>query len=158
MSQRLIMIGGWSAIYEKAKACGFHLTVVQQKEDVQPADLVLVDRLITAALGEKLVLELVTALHAQAPFDAVVSFQEFGVLTAGLIQERLGIKGNPLAPVLLTRDKCKMREHMQATRLPSIPFARVSSAQQVIDFARAAGWPITMTSRPASTALDSSSA
>lgn len=142
MAQRLIMIGGWTDIYDKAKACGFHLTVVQQKESIQPADLRLVDRLITAALGEKVVLELVTALHAETPFDAVVSFQEFGLLTAALLQERLGLRGNPLEPVLLTRDKCRMREHMRDKGVPSIPYARVSDAVQVTDFARRAGWPI----------------
>jgi biotin carboxylase len=136
------MIGGWTDVYEKAKSCGFNLTVVQRKEDIKPEDMKVVDQMISSPLGDKVVVDLVAAIHEKYPFDAVVSFQEFGVLNAALIKERLGIMGNPLAPVLLTRDKIRMREHLQASGIASIPFARVTSPAEVIDFARTCGWPI----------------
>ncbi|MEO8153333.1 MAG: ATP-grasp domain-containing protein [Rhizobacter sp.] len=142
MTLRLAMIGGWTDIYRKAKDLGFDLTVVQRRQDVKPEDMQLIDQLVTASLPDKIVIGIVEALHKERPFDAVVSFQELGILNAALIADRLGIHGNPLKPVLLTRDKCQMRRHLQAAGIPSIPFIEVSDAQSVIDFGNACGWPI----------------
>ncbi|MBK5543672.1 ATP-grasp domain-containing protein [Pseudomonas sp. TH04] len=140
--RRLIMIGGWTEIYVKAKACGFHLTVVQQKEDITFEDFLIADQIISSPMGEKVVVDLVETLHRREAYHAVVSFQEFGLLNAALIQERLGILGNPIGPVLLTRDKGHMRAHMKANGIPSIPFATVNSPEEVIAFAQQCGWPI----------------
>lgn len=142
MGLRLAMIGGWTDIYRKAKGLGFDLTVIQRKADVKPEDLVFVDQLITSALPDKAVIAIVEALHNERPFDSVVSFQELGILNAALIAERLGIRGNPLKPVLLTRDKCLMRKHLQAAGIPSIPFIEVSDSNSVVDFGNEHGWPI----------------
>ena len=46
MGLRLVMIGGWTDIYRKAKDLGFDLTVVQRKVDVKPEDLALIDQLV----------------------------------------------------------------------------------------------------------------
>lgn len=142
MANKLVMIGGWTDVYRKAKALGFELTLVQRRQDVKPEDLALVDRLITAPLGDKIVVDLIEALHRQAPFDGVVSFQELGILNAALIAQRLGILGNPMRPVLLTRDKCEMRRHLQAAGIPSIPFAEVTDPATVRAFGRDHGWPV----------------
>jgi biotin carboxylase len=136
------MIGGWTDIYRKAKALGFDLTVVQRRQDVKPEDLQAIDQLVTSPLPDKAVVAIVEALHKEKPFDAVVSFQELGILNAALIADRLGLHGNPLTPVLLTRDKCLMRRHLQQAGIPSIPFIEASGAQSVIDFGHTHGWPI----------------
>lgn len=141
-STRLAMIGGWTDIYRKAKALGFDLTVVQRRQDVKPEDLQAIDQLVTSPLPDKAVLGIVEALHKEKPFDAVVSFQELGILNAALIADRLGLHGNPLTPVLLTRDKCAMRRHLQEAGIPSIPFIEASGAQSVVDFGNTHGWPI----------------
>jgi biotin carboxylase len=142
MAHRLVMIGGWTDIYRKAKALGFDLTVVQRRQDVKPEDLAVIDRLVTAPLGDKGVVDLVELLHRHQPFDGVVSFQELGILNAALIAQKLGIAGNPLRPVLLTRDKCEMRRHLQGAGIPSIPFAEAGDAATVKAFGQAHGWPV----------------
>lgn len=142
MAKRLVMIGGWTAIYEKAKACGFDLTVVQEKGDVKPRDLKICDMVIGVPPKDDGVVDLVAALHAHRPFDVVLSFQEFGVMDAAAIKERLGIAGNPMAPVLLTKNKGRMREHLLSTGVASIPFRIVGSAADAIDFGNQVGWPI----------------
>jgi biotin carboxylase len=139
---RMIMIGGWTDIFEKAKACKFDLTVVQRRDALKPRDLELIDQVITSPLNDKGVIDIVTAIHQKKPFDIVLSFQEMGLLNAALLREQLGIRGNPLAPVMLTRDKGLMRKHMPQHGIPSIPYAVVSSAEQTIAFGREAGWPI----------------
>ena len=122
MGLRLMMVGGWTDVWRKAKDLGFDLTVVQRKQDIKPEDVLLIDQLITAPLGDKSVVTIAEAIHQDKPFDSVVSFQELGILNAALIADRLGIHGNPLKPVLLTRDKCLMRRHLHKSGIPSIPF------------------------------------
>jgi biotin carboxylase len=138
----MIMFGGWADIYQKAKAAGFDLTLVQLKSDIKPKDIEIVDQLISSELSDKLVLDLVEAIHRKHPFDVSLSFSELGLLNAALTTDRLGIEGNPLKPVLLTRDKVKMRENMNAGGVPSIPHAVVSNAADAIGFGNDYGWPI----------------
>jgi biotin carboxylase len=140
--KRLLMIGGWTDVYKTDKDCGFNITVAQARTDIKPPDLTIVDQLITSGRTDPLLLDVSEAIHRTRPFDAVVSFQEQGVMTAALIGQKLGIGANPLRPVTLTRDKGKMRAHMVEQGIPSIPFVIAHSAQEAIDFAEKEGWPI----------------
>src|SRR3977135_464779 len=97
---RLMMVGGWTEIYEKAKACGFSITVAQDKHEVKPQDIAVVDQLITIKKNAPILVELIETLPNDTPFDAVISFQEHGVMNAALIGDRLKIFGNPLRPVV----------------------------------------------------------
>lgn len=142
VNKQLMMVGGWTGIYEKAKAAGFDITVAQDKADVKPADFALIDRLITSPKNDAVLVDVAAALHGVRPFDAVVSFQEQGLMTAALIGKRLGIDANPLDPVLLTRDKGQMRAHMQRVGIASIPYTVARSADDVVVFGRDHGWPI----------------
>ena len=51
MTKRMIMLGGWTDIYRKAKKLGFNLTVIQQKSAVKWCDIELVDRYIDSAVS-----------------------------------------------------------------------------------------------------------
>jgi biotin carboxylase len=139
---RLMMVGGFTSIYEKAKACGFHLTVAQDRNDVKDADVRLADQLITAPIDDDVIVDLAGALHQRRRFDAVVSFQEHGVLNAAVIRERLDVFGNPLRPVELTRDKARMRAHLRAAGLPSIRSVKTASREELLAFGHEVGWPI----------------
>lgn len=50
------------------------------------------------------------AWHSRDPFDAVVSFTEYGLHPASQCAIELGIPGNNLEAVVLTRDKIRMRD------------------------------------------------
>lgn len=128
------MIGGWTEIYQKAQAAGLAVTLVQEKSKVKPEDLAYVDELITSSLEDPILLELFDILHRDRPYDCVVSFQEMGVLTAAKLKERLNLPGNPLFPVLTTRDKGRMRAYMKERQFPSVPYAIVAAAADVLGF------------------------
>lgn len=55
------------------------------------------------------VLAVARAWHSVDPFDAVVSFTEYGLEPASRCAADLGVAGDNLAAVLLTRDKMRMR-------------------------------------------------
>ncbi|MFC4160862.1 ATP-grasp domain-containing protein [Chitinimonas lacunae] len=141
-NKRLFMVGGWTDLYKKIKEVGFHLTVSQNKEDITTEDVRIIDQLLTETRAAPEVVELAAAMHALRPFDAVVSFQEQGVMNAAIIGDRLGIAANPLEPVVLTRNKGSMRAHMAKAGLPSIPFKVVKNAEEVRAFAEEVGYPI----------------
>lgn len=142
MKPRLLMIGGWTSIYRTAKSLGYDLTLVQQACKLAPDDYGLADQLITAELEAPELCGMAAAIHAVRPFDVVLSFQEMGVLNAALIREQLQIKGNPLPPVQLTRDKARMRRHMREHGIESIPFIQSADLAQLAQFGHAVGWPI----------------
>ncbi|MEO3715075.1 ATP-grasp domain-containing protein [Roseateles flavus] len=140
--KRLLMIGGWTDLFEKSKACGFDLTVIQRKSDLKTRDFEVADHLATLPMNSPEVVEVACAMHREQPFDAVISFQEYGVLNAARIGDRLQLFSNPLAAVELARDKGLMRQRLVDAGIPSIPFALASSAQEVLDFASKVGWPV----------------
>lgn len=142
MERNMVMIGGWTDIFEKTKALGFALTLVQKKGNIKPRDFELADQVITSDLNHASVPELLASLHAAKPFDVVLSFQELGMLNAAVVGDRLGIASNPLAPVLLTSNKGRMREHLDAEGIRSIPYVVAGSPEAVIDFAQRCGWPV----------------
>lgn len=142
MKRRLVMVGGWTEVYAKAKQVGFDLTVIQSKEELKPGDLPLIDQLVTHYMEAPQVVEIAAFLHAQQPFHAAVSFQELGIVNAATIGERLGLAANPLAPVALTRDKGLMRAHMLRSALPSIPYVVGADAEAIVALGQQAGWPL----------------
>ncbi|MET3134808.1 biotin carboxylase [Oxalobacteraceae bacterium GrIS 1.11] len=142
MNLRLLMIGGWTDIYQKAKLLGFDVTLIQKKSNIKPKDFELVDQIFSCDLNHNMIPDLAKVLHAAKPFDAVVSFQELGLMNAAIIGDRLGIASNPKSPVLLTCNKGKMREHLEQLDIASIPFKVSSSVADVIGFGRQYGWPI----------------
>jgi biotin carboxylase len=143
----MMMVGGMTNIYTKAKACGLDLTVVQEKARIGAADLDAIDQLIMLPIDDPIVVDLAALLHQAQPFQSVLSFQERGVMNAALIRERLGIFGNPFQPVVLTRDKGRMREHLEASGLGSVPHLLSNSPAEIKSFADTAGWPIILKPR-----------
>jgi biotin carboxylase len=82
------------------------------------------------------------ALHEFKRIDAVVSFTEHGLMPAAVIKEALGIKGNALEAVRLTRDKIAMREHLAGRDLGAVVTRSCDSASEVRSFLRSVGGPI----------------
>jgi biotin carboxylase len=142
MSRRLVMVGGWTDVYAKAKAVGFDLTVIQSREELKAGDLPYIDQLVTNYMEDPVVADIAAFLHGKRPFDAAVSFQELGIVNAAVIGERLGLAANPARPVLLTRDKGKMREHMVGVGLPTIPFVVGADLEAIVALGEASGWPL----------------
>lgn len=142
MTRRLAMIGGWTDIYTKAKRLGLDLTLLQKKAAMLPEDFLLADQVVTCDLESPAVPELLSTLHAVKPFDAVVSFQELGVINATVTGERLGVAHNAMRPVMLTTDKGAMRAHLAAHGIATIPFVVADSVETVTAFGRDCGWPI----------------
>jgi biotin carboxylase len=147
MKPRMLMVGGVDNVYAKARECGISLTVIQEKGRIGKADVDAVDCLITLSINDPIIVSLAELLHRAQPFHSTLSFQEHGLMNAALVRERLGIFGNPLRPVALTRDKGRMREHLSAAGFGSVPYILSNSAPEIESFGNTAGWPIILKPR-----------
>ncbi|HWN71223.1 MAG TPA: ATP-grasp domain-containing protein [Haliangium sp.] len=94
------------------------------------AELVIIDYTAIEAATQKAL-----QIHAERPFDAVFSFTEFGLLPAASIADTLKVATNcSLEAVLCTRNKLRMREMLVERDFKSIPYARVSSVEELAVF------------------------
>ena len=125
---RLLLVGGWTRLYRKAKSRGLQVTVVEDPSELSAQDRALVDDVIPLPIDAPGVVDAAERAHRRRPFDCVVSMRELGLDNAAAIRERLGITGNPAGPVRRTRDKLAMRRHLVEARLPSVPFVALRRA------------------------------
>ncbi|WP_347901160.1 ATP-grasp domain-containing protein [Pseudomonas purpurea] len=139
----LLMIGGWNDIIEKAFDNGFDVSYFGS---LSPA--VAFDPALLAPARHKVALNvaqigvcLATArqIHAEEPFDAVISFTELGMETAAVIADALQVPGMDLWAVSVTRYKDKMREVLDKHPHLKLPWQRFSATEQLIDFYQAHG-------------------
>ncbi|PFO99848.1 ATP-grasp domain-containing protein [Bacillus cereus] len=142
MHKKLLIIGGWTELYKKAKKLNFNLTVFNRKQDLTINDFSLIDNLFTLPMDNKQIIEIVEVLNRLENFDFVLCLNEFGLEVAGDIVDKLAIKGNPIRPVQLTRDKFLMRKHLQRFNIQSIPYIKVSEFSDIKYFAKQQGFPI----------------
>ncbi len=83
---------------------------------------------------------LLCVLHAQEinskdKLDGVVTFTEYGLESATAIKTLLMINGNDLLPIILTKNKQLMREHLKkyAPEI-SVPYKLIHNKQELMDF------------------------
>lgn len=84
------------------------------------------------------------AIHDTDPFVGAVSFTEYGLLPAAEVSARLGIRGNALGAVRLTRDKLAMRAALASAGLERVQFRQCDSEEDARAFLAALGRPIIM--------------
>lgn len=86
-------------------------------------------------------------LHAEKPFDAIVSMSEFDLTTAARLRRAWGIAGQTVESVLAYRDKLEMKRILAAAGVPVAPFAPVNNATDLIAFTRGYGYPVVVKPR-----------
>ncbi|MGW4702796.1 ATP-grasp domain-containing protein [Streptomyces sp. NPDC004285] len=108
--QHILLVGGRGHELPKAAALGVRHSMVQVPErasDEQAALAVRYAVLDYRNLDE--LLALVRDWHATDPFDAVLSFTEYGLDPASRVARDLGVPGDNLTAVVATRDKTRTR-------------------------------------------------
>ncbi len=75
------------------------------------------------------------------PLAAVVGVDDTTTVAAAAIAERLGLRANPIAATVATRDKHQMRQCLTAAGLPVPRFRRIALADDPVLAARGVGFP-----------------
>lgn len=107
----VLVVGGLDHTLEKLERLGVGYSMMQIPARVSDRQVHRARRLCIMDYRDmEEVLLLARAWHACDPFDAVISFTEYGLEPASRVAIDLGIPGNNLEAVRLTRDKIRMRE------------------------------------------------
>ncbi|HWI65922.1 MAG TPA: ATP-grasp domain-containing protein [Symbiobacteriaceae bacterium] len=143
MKPHVLIVGGWNEILQKAAALPLTFVLFQKAELLTDLQVNLAQHVSVFDYGDSArAVEHAESLHRVRPFDAVVSFTEYGLEPAARIAERLGVRGNPLRPVTLTRDKVQMRVLMQEAGFTPVQFRVCRDAAEALAFLEQVGGPI----------------
>ena len=130
--KHILILSGRNTSVEMLEGLPIDITLFQTEDRVTSLQHRLCKRVIVTDLYDREeIIRHASAIHQYHPFDAVVSFLEDFLITAALICEKLGIRGNPLRPVELTIDKIKMRQVMEQHGLPTVRFRRCHTLEDI---------------------------
>ncbi len=100
------------------------------------------DRALVVPLGNvDAAVEIIAALHARRPLDAVVAVDDQGLVVAASASARLGLPHNPVEAVAATRDKAALRARLAAAAVAQPDYRVVAPDQSVAAAAGQIGYP-----------------
>jgi biotin carboxylase len=131
---------------DKVRALGLRYSMVQLPELVDAEHYRAAQRYAVIDYRDlDEVLSIARAWHAIDPFDAVVSFTEYGLEPASRCARDLGVPGDNLNAVLLTRDKKKLRDLLDRHSLSPVRHRLCATPAEALDFlAQLAGLPMVL--------------
>jgi biotin carboxylase len=143
IKKHLLVIGGLDHTLSKIEKMGVHYSMMQIPARVN-------ERQVTGARRYAVMdyqdlpktLALARAWHAIDPFDAVVSFTEYGLEPASRCAAELGVAGDNLGAVLLTRSKPAMRRLLDEHGLSPVRHRSCVTISDAAAFVREIGTPI----------------
>jgi biotin carboxylase len=142
--KRLCLVGAKGAFLREALSLGVEIIAVHTPEEFRglPADLTdEVTALVVDYQDTDRLVELVSALHAARPLDAVVAVFEEALLPAARLVDALGVPGVSHATVTLLTDKWAMRRHLQEAGVSSVRAELGTCREDLAAFGKTAGYP-----------------
>lgn len=128
----IIIVGGWDELISKVAEFPIDVTLYQNEKSLTPLQSKLIKNIHIVEFDDiENILQLTSSLNSKNKFTGVISFTEYGLEPAAIIKETFGISGNPLIPVLLTRDKLKMRKKLADTNFSKIKYRECKDLEQL---------------------------
>ncbi|UXH77470.1 ATP-grasp domain-containing protein [Roseateles amylovorans] len=120
----VLIVGGRDHTVKKVQALGLRFAMIQSSDLVSELQFKQASRyLVTDYKDLEEVIETAKLWHALDPFDAVVSFAEYGLHAASVCANVLGLPGGNEQAVLMTRDKFRMRQLLREHQLSAVDYA-----------------------------------
>ncbi|MER6098215.1 ATP-grasp domain-containing protein [Streptomyces sp. NPDC001728] len=133
--QHILLVGGRGHEVPKAAALGLRHSMIQIPERVNEEHAATAERY--AVLDYRNLDELLSVArewHAEDPFDAVLSFTEYGLEPASRVAIDLGVAGENLTAVLATRDKTRTRALLDRYGLSPVHHRVCATEADAADF------------------------
>ena len=100
------------------------------------------DRAVVVPLANlDVAVEIIAAVHARRPLDAVLAVDDQGLVVAAAASARLGLTHNPIDAVAATRDKALLRARLAAAAVAQPDYRVVSPGHSVAAAAAQVGYP-----------------
>ncbi len=133
--KHVLMVGGRDHTINKFKKLGIHFSVIQKPDLVTDEQIQSSQKLIVMDYKKASeVVKIAKVLHELDPFDAIISFAEYGMLPAAMCSKELGLPSNNIFPIESTRDKLKTRMLLEEAKLGTVRFKHCSNINDVRDF------------------------
>ncbi|MFI7339777.1 ATP-grasp domain-containing protein [Streptomyces sp. NPDC050085] len=140
--KQVVVVGGGPGLCDRLRASGAEITLVDTPARYEQALVRTAKRTVLTEYDDPSLLPALRAMHAEAPFTAVLSLTEQGLLPAARIAEALGVPGVPPAVVERTRDKAAMRTWLRDKGFSAVASAAVQHADDIREFAAEHGYPV----------------
>lgn len=130
--KHVLMVGGRDHTIHKFQKLGLNYTVIQKHDLVTDLQIKTSQKLIVMDYkNSDELIQVATALHKINPFDAIISFAEYGMYPAAICSQCLGLPSNNIFSVDNTRDKLKMRRLLQQNELATVMFKLCNTLEDV---------------------------
>lgn len=121
--KHILLVGGHEETILMATAISAKWTLIQKPELITDTQKNVCDQVFLLDYENiPEVLSLAKNIHSISKIDIVISFTEYGLEPAAIIQDELKVSGNPKKPVEYTRDKIKMRQLLSDWKTGAIEF------------------------------------
>lgn len=133
--QHILLMGGRDHTIHKLKRLGIEYSLIQKPELVSEEQLKTARRIVVMDYKKtEEVIKITHTLHQIDPFNAILSFAEYGLLVAAICSQQLDLPTNKLTPIENTRDKLKMRSLLKKQNLGTVDFKLCQSMEDVYTF------------------------
>lgn len=133
--KHVLLIGGRDHTIHKLKKLGISYTMIQTASLVTEEQIKSSKKLIVMDYkNSNEVIEMATILHKINPFNAIISFAEYGMHAAVLCSQKFNLPTNSLFPIENTRDKFEMRKLLRQNNLATVNFQICNTPEDVLSF------------------------
>ena len=139
---RVVVLGGGPGLCDRLRVAGARITLVETPAGYDPTLVAIAERTLLTGYDDAELIPQLAAIHDRAPFAAVLSLTEKGLLPAARIAERLGVAGLSTEVVARTRDKLAMRTWLADKGFSVVGCAAVADADEIRRFAVRHGYPV----------------
>ncbi|WP_165699532.1 ATP-grasp domain-containing protein [Chimaeribacter californicus] len=148
--RHILLLGPTDDYFDKVAACGHHVTVLTEPSRLTARQKIRGGVTLLADFRHFPSLLLIASdAHQHTPFDAVISFTEYGMEPAAMIAAALNLPGPDLRSTLICRDKVRTREAVGAHALSALPFAAITDNAQLAQFIAGHALPVVVKPRSA---------
>lgn len=148
----LVIVGGTNPIYRgycmQSAAADHRLVLIDSTAPRGPVDELVTDHEVADVQDVEAVVAAGLALAERHEIAGVLTWNEYSLVPAAALTERLGLRGNTVASMLACRDKGATRRLLAEAEVPSAASVRVDSLKAASRAADGIGYPVVL--KPAS--------
>lgn len=142
---RIAVIGGRPAPVTGAKELGIDVVLVHEKGAYDESIAEHCERIVHAPITDgPAILEALRPLHAERPFDRVITTTEWAAESTGHVVDALGLPGVTEATARALKDKALTRELLAKHDLSPVRYQVVRSADEAVAFHASVGGPVVL--------------
>ncbi|MGW0504774.1 ATP-grasp domain-containing protein [Micromonospora sp. NPDC003241] len=142
---RVAVIGGMPAPIHGAKELGIDVVLVHEEGKYEPSILAHTERVVHAPLDDGPAIHAaLSPLHAERPFDRVMTTTEVAAISSGYVVDMFGLPGVTEFTARALKDKSLTRECLAKADVENVRYQVVNSVEEAVSFLEQVGGKIVL--------------